>query len=212
MSKTQSVKGKARELVLDTAERLFAEQGVKTISLRAINAAAGVSPSVLHYHFGNRDTLVIAVIERRMPELMEQRGELLSPLLHADQPELQSIIEALVLPLADFVLNGGEAGQRYIRFMARLYADRSPLLEQVSQQYIPSITSNFPKLIAKACPHLSHDSICWRLNMANHCSLQTLADLQLGPRLWQSIDNHSMLEQTEDLIRFITSGFQYENR
>lgn len=208
MSKAASVKGRARELVLDTAERLFAEQGVEAVSLRAINAAAGVSPSVLHYHFGNRDTLVIAVIKRRMPRLMEQRLALLTPLIETDQPKLQSIIEALVLPLAEFVLDGGEAGQRYIRFMARLYADRSPLLEQVSQRYIHSITSHFPKLIKITCPHLSHDAISWRLNMANHCSLQTLAELQLGPRHWQSTNTGSENKQVVDLVKFITGGFQ----
>lgn len=208
MSKAASVKGRARELVLDTAEQLFAEQGVDAVSLRAINAAAGVSPSVLHYHFGNRDTLVMAVIERRMPELMRQRLELLNPLLDEERPKLQSIIEALALPLSDFVLHGGDAGQRYIRFMARLYADRSPLLEQVSHHYIHSITGHLPKLIKKACPHLSYDAISWRMNMANHCSLQTLAELQAGPRRWQTTSTGTLNQQVEDLVKFITGGFQ----
>ncbi len=47
------IKGAARELILDTAEHLFAEQGVNAVSLRAINAAAGASPGVLHYHLSS---------------------------------------------------------------------------------------------------------------------------------------------------------------
>ena len=48
------IKGTARELILNAAEQLFAEQGVNAVSLRAINAAAGVSPGVLQAPAENR--------------------------------------------------------------------------------------------------------------------------------------------------------------
>ena len=50
-----TVKGEARQQILTVAETLFAEHGVDAVSLRKINAAAGVSPGVLHYHFGSRE-------------------------------------------------------------------------------------------------------------------------------------------------------------
>ena len=62
-----------REKLLDTAEELFAEHGLAGVSLRTINAEAGLSPAALHYHFGTQQALVEALLERRMPSLMERR-------------------------------------------------------------------------------------------------------------------------------------------
>ena len=47
-----------REKLLDCAEELFAEHGLEGVSLRTINAEAGLSPAALHYHFGTKDRLV----------------------------------------------------------------------------------------------------------------------------------------------------------
>ena len=66
----------ARERLLDCAERLFAEHGVGGVSLRGINAEAGLSPAALHYHFGSKEALVQALLERRMSSLMDRRAEL----------------------------------------------------------------------------------------------------------------------------------------
>jgi AcrR family transcriptional regulator len=55
----------ARELLLDSAERLMALHGVDAISLRTITAEAGLTTAALHYHFNSRDDLVNAVLQRR---------------------------------------------------------------------------------------------------------------------------------------------------
>ncbi len=207
MNKPASIKGNARELVLDTAELLFAEQGVEAVSLRAINAAAGVSPGVLHYHFGNRQSLIEALIDRRMHGLMAQRHALLTPLLQLQQPSLEAVIRALISPLAELALNGGDTGQRYIQFIAKLYAERSVILDKVSSQYTQTTTAHFPALIKKACPALSRSSINWRLAMANSTALQTLAELSLPPRAWQQENRKSPDQQVEELITFVIGGF-----
>lgn len=204
------VKGQAKDLIMDTAERLFAEQGVEAVSLRAINAAAGVSPGVLHYHFGNREVLVEQLIERRMQPLMEQRERMLQPLINQEKPALRDVICALVVPLAEFVLSPDEAGRRYVQFTARLHADQSPLFDKVGQRYVPS-TSNFPKLLAKACPHLSHTSINWRLLAANNALLHTLSEIHppLRPWLGHQLNGEGDPQQAvEEIIEFISGGFR----
>jgi len=40
--------------ILDAAERLFAERGIESVSVRSILAAAGVNVALAHYHFGSR--------------------------------------------------------------------------------------------------------------------------------------------------------------
>ena len=56
----------ARELLLDAAIALFAEQGVAGTTIAAIASKAGVTPAMVHYYFTNRDQLVDAVARERL--------------------------------------------------------------------------------------------------------------------------------------------------
>ncbi|HSW26444.1 MAG TPA: helix-turn-helix domain-containing protein [Burkholderiaceae bacterium] len=53
------------EHILDTAERLFYAQGIQRVGVDAVVAAAGVSKRTLYKHFGSREQLVAACLERR---------------------------------------------------------------------------------------------------------------------------------------------------
>ena len=54
-----------RRKLLDTAERLFAEQGYGAVSLRQIIADAEVNLAAIHYHFGSKQELLDEVIMRK---------------------------------------------------------------------------------------------------------------------------------------------------
>ena len=54
-----------RERLLNAAEQLFAEQGISGTALRALTKAAKVTLAAVHYHFGNKEGLLDAVVERR---------------------------------------------------------------------------------------------------------------------------------------------------
>ncbi len=55
----------ARERVLETAYRLFAQNGTKTVGVDSIVAKAGVAKMTLYRHFRSKDDLVLAFLERR---------------------------------------------------------------------------------------------------------------------------------------------------
>jgi AcrR family transcriptional regulator len=55
--------------VLEAAERLFADQGVKNVSLDAIAAAAGVGKGTVFRRFGDRAGLAVALLDEREQEL-----------------------------------------------------------------------------------------------------------------------------------------------
>ena len=57
--------GPARRSLVAAGERLFAERGIRAVSLREINKAAGQrNSSALHYHFGSREGLLRALLAR----------------------------------------------------------------------------------------------------------------------------------------------------
>ncbi|WP_030161168.1 TetR/AcrR family transcriptional regulator [Glycomyces sp. NRRL B-16210] len=55
-----------RAEILAAARRLFAEEGIESVSMRRIAAEAGVDPSLIHHYFGSKDDLFLAAIELPM--------------------------------------------------------------------------------------------------------------------------------------------------
>lgn len=49
--------------ILDAARALFAEQGFQSATIRAIAAKAGVTPALVHHHFGSKDDLFVAAMD-----------------------------------------------------------------------------------------------------------------------------------------------------
>jgi AcrR family transcriptional regulator len=66
-----------RELILATARRLFAEHGVRNVSMDDIAAAAGVGKGTVYRRFGGRATLVVALLDAEHADLQERclRGD-----------------------------------------------------------------------------------------------------------------------------------------
>src|SRR4051812_43123301 len=87
--------------LLDAAEQLMAKAGVEAVSVRAVNALAGRNAAAVHYHFGSKEALVRAAIERRISMLAVRRNALLSSLEAEARPTPRQLAEVLVQPLAD---------------------------------------------------------------------------------------------------------------
>jgi AcrR family transcriptional regulator len=53
-----------REAIVAAATRCIIERGHAALSTRAVAAAAGVNQSLIHYYFGTRERLMLAVLEQ----------------------------------------------------------------------------------------------------------------------------------------------------
>ncbi len=85
----------ARERLLDAAERLFAERGIPTVSDRQVAEAGGNSNhSAVHYYFGGRDGLLLALVHRHHEGLEPEYRRRFE-----ESDSLVGDIRALVLPL-----------------------------------------------------------------------------------------------------------------
>ena len=60
----------ARELLLNAATELFAEQGVAATTFATIAKRAGLTPAMLHYYFKDREELLDAVVEERIARVI----------------------------------------------------------------------------------------------------------------------------------------------
>ncbi len=200
----------AREKLLDSAEILFAAHGVGGVSLRAINADAGLSPAALHYHFGHfgsgtQRVLVEALLERRMPSLMARRKNLLDALeSRAGAIRARQVVDALLRPLAELLAEGGEAGLRYLRLLHRLRADGDLDARFVVERF-PGGVERLVPLLRQALPDLPVAVVELRLGLAIDVMLQSLAQ---GPRLSDTGRDASIQAHTDALLDFLTGAFE----
>jgi len=65
---------KTRDRIVDTAIRLFNEQGTRNVTTNHIAAAMGISPGNLYYHFRNKEDIIRAIFEQMDAWGMEQYG------------------------------------------------------------------------------------------------------------------------------------------
>ena len=63
MEARAAARASARARILDAAVKLIAREGINDVRIARIAQEAGVSPSLLHYHFASRDALLAEALE-----------------------------------------------------------------------------------------------------------------------------------------------------
>lgn len=109
-----------RERLVRAAAALFAEEGVDAARSRDIVKAAGqANDSAIGYHFGSREALLEAILDRHIERMERTRAADLPGLEKAD---LETLVEALVRPTAEELRTPD--GRQFLRIIAQL-SDRA---------------------------------------------------------------------------------------
>jgi AcrR family transcriptional regulator len=105
--------------IIDAMRASVAARGIAGATFDQVARAAGVSRGLLHYYFGSKERLLVAVV-RRESDLRNERLELAI----ADADTAEQVLDALVSGLEDFL---GEAPAVPVMFHELLtLAQRSP--------------------------------------------------------------------------------------
>ncbi len=111
-----------RDALVNSARRLFAEQGIDAVSLREVARAAGHrNTNAVQYHFGDRQALLVAVVEPFEHDVGERRAALVDMLATEPVPSMRSIAGALVRPSAAMLETPD--GRDHLRIVAELIVD-----------------------------------------------------------------------------------------
>ena len=71
MGRTRATTSEARQRILETADRLFYQEGVRAVGIDRIIAEAGVAKMTLYSHFPSKDDLILAVLQHREESVLE---------------------------------------------------------------------------------------------------------------------------------------------
>lgn len=108
-----------RTRLISTAERLFAEQGM-SVSDRTIGAAAKqANKSVVAYHFGSRDELVLAIARHHDADVDARRKQMMVEL--GERGALADWLRCIVIPITDHLAS--LTAPTYARFLVGCMAD-----------------------------------------------------------------------------------------
>jgi AcrR family transcriptional regulator len=120
-----------RERLIETAERLFAAEGVNGVSLREIVRSSGArNVTALQYHFGDRKGLLRAVLERHHRDVEAARHALLDTYEAGDRDDVHALSAALVRPLAAKLAT--HEGRAYLQILGELVNRPEPVIGRAS--------------------------------------------------------------------------------
>ncbi|HEX3545919.1 MAG TPA: TetR family transcriptional regulator [Mycobacterium sp.] len=91
-----------RERILINARNLFARNGIDKTSIRAVAAAAGVDPALVHHYFGTKTQLFAAAIHIPIDPM-----EVIGPLREIPVEQIGYVLPSILLPLWDSELGKG---------------------------------------------------------------------------------------------------------
>ncbi|GEP36212.1 putative transcriptional regulator, TetR family protein [Nocardioides szechwanensis] len=111
--------------LIEAATQGFAEHGISTASLVEITRQAGQrNRGAVHYHFGGREGLLVAVLAQHAGFLGQRERELLAIAQQRPDDDLASVVEAIVRPTVELV-EQSTSGSNYLVILAELF-ERDP--------------------------------------------------------------------------------------
>jgi len=175
---TVSTRGaRTRDRIIEAAEQLFADRGIRGVSLREITQAAGQrNNTALQYHFGDRDGLLRAIATRHLTVLNQRQDELHTRMLQRPARwSLRDQVDLLVRPTAEYIGDGPSA-RAWLRLAAQLAGAPRQRAEDtaavVSKAAIEVGTALVERVAADLGPTLGVE----RVRMASEGVLHLIAD------------------------------------
>jgi AcrR family transcriptional regulator len=153
-----------KAVVLETAERLFAEHGLRCVSVRDITTAAGVNLASVNYHFGSKDALVLEIFRRRTGELSRDRARGLHEAIHRHHghPPVREILSALMAPPLLWS-RPSHPRRTAIQFIIRARSEGGEAVREILRSDVSHLRP-FAAALMAALPDLPREEVYWRLH------------------------------------------------
>ncbi|AZG46574.1 TetR/AcrR family transcriptional regulator [Gordonia insulae] len=190
-----------RQLLLETAERLFALHGIAAVSNRQISRAAGQGNNyAVGHHFGDKVGLIRAILESHNSRIDEIRARVLAEIGYI--AGVREWIDCLIRPEIEH-LAALDGPSYYARFCAHLAADPEIgylLYDSVAvSQSLTEVLTGFYRVL----PAMPKPVMDTRLTMSQHMVIHAMADVERtmdGPGAAQSVAAHSWSQHCDMIV------------
>jgi AcrR family transcriptional regulator len=149
-----------RKHILDVAERHFAVYGFAGTSLRGVIGEAEVNVASVAYHFGAKEELFAAVMERFAAPVVERQLERLRKEMAEPEVTLSDAIHSFYEPPITLIKSMGKKGESLSMFLGRAHTESEPAFSLVDRHYA-ACRNEFIAAFRKLLPRLSEADLHW---------------------------------------------------
>jgi AcrR family transcriptional regulator len=189
---------RTRALILDAAERLYAERGFADVTLRDIVALAGVNLAAVNYHFGSKDELIAELfVTRGLATNRERLTELrAAEAAGGGRADINAVLRALVGPTLRGCLGPDNERSTAARFMIRASIESVSPIRRIKNREIDHLRK-FAAAMRRSLPGCDEADLYWGLHFALAMAHQTIRDTE---RLAKLSEGKCDLDDVEAVI------------
>lgn len=193
-----------KQQILDVAEHHFGLYGFAGASLRGIIKDANVNVAAVAYHYGTKEALYDAVVERFAAPVV---GEQLKLLESVKEPELAHVLLAFYLPPLKMVKSKTKAksGKPLALFLGRMQTESEPIFSLVDKHFA-ECRRRFIEAFRQCMPAATEADLQWNFEFMLSlivCFLTRQAEIR---KRYADSQDWTPEQAAERMIRFCESG------
>jgi len=152
-----------RERLEMAAEKIILSEGRQSASIRRIAAEAGTNTSLISYHFGGLEQLILAVMQRNVDLFYAEEKRLTEALLSSgDAYDIRDLMRVFVGPL--WVPACYNPEYRAASVVSEIYRGASPEIRSLAELDLQRHVGSFMSRLQQKLPQLPETEILWRLS------------------------------------------------
>ncbi len=194
-----------KERILNAAERIFEEQGLEAVSLRAVTGEAGVNIAAVNYYFGSKAALLKAMTQRFFTSVNVEQLQRLEALEERGQvTTVHELLIAYAGPI--FALFDAPRGREWVQ--AWMMSTRAELPSghvntRLEGEGGTEVAGRYYEALRRVLPHIAADELWWRFERANN-----LLMANQGRRAMISPTGTEKRDERAWLITFLAGALQ----
>lgn len=206
--RSPTASGSTKDAILDSAEALFADADLASVTMRAIAEHAGVDPASITYHFGGKTELLVAVIRRRFAILREHRMRALTRVLAESEetPTARQLLDTVYRPWFELISSGDVGWRSYAKIVAAM--PDSPILRELVNERSGDWELALNAALNRALPGADEAVIRQAFTLTLGAALYVAAPPQLVLIAQDADEPAAGTPSYPDFLHFIASGFE----